>query len=243
MTGYRIDDLARVAGTTVRNVRAYQERGLLAPPRREGRIVLYGDGHLARLRLILSLLERGATLALIGDLVAAWEGGHSIADALGLEAALLAPVTEDAGDVLGVDALAARLGVVPSEAELTRAVELGILGPCDAGYVVLSPRLLQIGVELVGSGVPVSALLGHVAALRGRVDAIVEEFMGLATEHLLGELLARMTASNELHDTAALIRRLRPVAKTVVDIELDRALDSAIADTIARALSPTSAPR
>jgi DNA-binding transcriptional MerR regulator len=32
MTEYRIDELAREAGTTVRNVRAYQERGLLAPP-------------------------------------------------------------------------------------------------------------------------------------------------------------------------------------------------------------------
>ena len=29
MAEYRIDDLARAAGTTVRNVRAYQDRGLL----------------------------------------------------------------------------------------------------------------------------------------------------------------------------------------------------------------------
>ena len=32
MAEYRIDDLARAAGTTARNVRAYQERGLLPPP-------------------------------------------------------------------------------------------------------------------------------------------------------------------------------------------------------------------
>ena len=44
----RIDDLAREAGTTVRNVRAYQDRGLLAPPRREGRVAWYGEGHLVR---------------------------------------------------------------------------------------------------------------------------------------------------------------------------------------------------
>src|SRR3546814_2435836 len=31
---YTIDELARVAGTTVRNVRAYQDRGLLSPPER-----------------------------------------------------------------------------------------------------------------------------------------------------------------------------------------------------------------
>ena len=51
MADYRIDDLARAAGTTVRNVRAYQERGLLPPPRREGRVALYGDAHLARHRV------------------------------------------------------------------------------------------------------------------------------------------------------------------------------------------------
>jgi hypothetical protein len=54
-----IDQLAREAGTTVRNVRAYQERGLLPPPDREGRVGVYGEGHLARLRLIASLAERG----------------------------------------------------------------------------------------------------------------------------------------------------------------------------------------
>lgn len=32
----RIEELAEVAETTVRNVRAYQERGLLPSPRREG---------------------------------------------------------------------------------------------------------------------------------------------------------------------------------------------------------------
>ncbi|MFB9386717.1 MerR family transcriptional regulator [Pseudonocardia petroleophila] len=35
---YRIDELAHTAGTTVRNIRAYQDRGLLPPPRRVGRV-------------------------------------------------------------------------------------------------------------------------------------------------------------------------------------------------------------
>ena len=65
----RIDDLARAAGATVRNVRAYQDRGLLDPPRREGRVALYnqgGRGQFAvcdekggRLETIVPLLEGG----------------------------------------------------------------------------------------------------------------------------------------------------------------------------------------
>jgi DNA-binding transcriptional MerR regulator len=68
-----IDELAREAGTTVRNVRVYQDRGLLAPPERRGRIGLYGPDHLRRLRLVLRMLERGYPLAAIRELVEAWE--------------------------------------------------------------------------------------------------------------------------------------------------------------------------
>jgi len=83
---YRIDELARLAGTTVRNVRAYQDRGLLPPPRRSGRVGLYTRQHLARLELITRLLERGYTLANIGELISAWEAGTDVAGLLGLEA-------------------------------------------------------------------------------------------------------------------------------------------------------------
>jgi DNA-binding transcriptional MerR regulator len=40
---YRVAEVARLAGMTVRNVRVYQDRGLLPPPRRQGRIGLYSD--------------------------------------------------------------------------------------------------------------------------------------------------------------------------------------------------------
>ena len=38
---YTVDELARVTDTTVRNVRAYQDRGLLAPPEKRGRVAVY----------------------------------------------------------------------------------------------------------------------------------------------------------------------------------------------------------
>src|SRR5579862_7107656 len=88
---YRIDELARLGETTVRNIRAYQDRGLLPPPRRAGRVGLYGPAHLARLRLIGQLLRRGYGLSNIAELLGAWEGGQDLADLLGLEAALTEP--------------------------------------------------------------------------------------------------------------------------------------------------------
>src|SRR5437899_993755 len=104
-TEFRIDELAREAGTTVRNVRAYQDRGLLPPPRRSGRVGLYTDAHLARLRLIGHLLERGYTLANIDELVSAWERGQDIGELLGLEAALVQPWSDEVAGTITTEAL------------------------------------------------------------------------------------------------------------------------------------------
>ncbi|HXA11888.1 MAG TPA: MerR family transcriptional regulator, partial [Mycobacterium sp.] len=120
MTEYRIDDLARAAGTTARNVRAYQERGLLPPPEKRGRVGYYNDSHLARLKLIDSLLSRGFTTAHIQDFITSWETGNDIAEVLGLEDTLterwaqgetMRVPRELVGDVLGAhdDAVIERL--------------------------------------------------------------------------------------------------------------------------------------
>src|SRR5690606_556046 len=91
MPNYRIDDLARAAGTTSRNVRAYQERGLLPPPvGKDGRASIYDDTHLERLRLIDALLQRGFTTAHIADFITSWETGKDLTEVLGLQRAATA---------------------------------------------------------------------------------------------------------------------------------------------------------
>ena len=61
--------LAEAVGMTARNVRAYQTRGLLQPPRRAGRNSLYGDEHLRRLLQVKRARARGASLALLRTLI------------------------------------------------------------------------------------------------------------------------------------------------------------------------------
>src|SRR5580700_6221771 len=80
-----IEELASQAGTATTTVRMYQAKGLLPPPERRGRIGYYGQGHLARLRLIAQLQEQGFSLASIKRLTDAWEDGRSLDDVLGLE--------------------------------------------------------------------------------------------------------------------------------------------------------------
>ena len=49
----------------MRNVRAYAARGLIDPPRLEGRTGYYHLGHLQRLQLVREFLDRGYTLAAV----------------------------------------------------------------------------------------------------------------------------------------------------------------------------------
>lgn len=64
-TQFSIDELARATHLSIRTIRAHQTRGLLPPPRREGRTVVYSRQHLHRLRQITVLQERGYNLAAI----------------------------------------------------------------------------------------------------------------------------------------------------------------------------------
>lgn len=59
---WRIDDLARLSGTTVDTVRFYQREGLLPPATRHGRSTVYGPAHLERLERIRDLQARHFTL-------------------------------------------------------------------------------------------------------------------------------------------------------------------------------------
>ena len=75
---YTIDELAREAGTTVRSLRVYHERGVLPPPRVKGRTGFYGAEHLNRVRSSSRLLDRGIKLNGIKELLAAWDRGDDL---------------------------------------------------------------------------------------------------------------------------------------------------------------------
>jgi DNA-binding transcriptional MerR regulator len=79
-----VDDLARAAATSTRNIRALQTKGLLPGPALLGRTGEYGTEHLVRLQAVLRLQAKGFSLAAIKELLAAWEHGLSLEDVLGL---------------------------------------------------------------------------------------------------------------------------------------------------------------
>ena len=80
-----IDELAHAAGVVVSTVRLYQNRGLLPPPVKRGRVGYYGVDHLGRLRLVGELQDRGFSLAGIKALLDGMDRGESLQAVLGVE--------------------------------------------------------------------------------------------------------------------------------------------------------------
>jgi len=68
-----IGEMAREFGVSLRTLRFYEDRGLLAP-RRDGTARFYGASERLRLQMILKGRRLGFTLAEIGDLIGAKSG-------------------------------------------------------------------------------------------------------------------------------------------------------------------------
>ncbi|MET9888632.1 MerR family transcriptional regulator [Streptomyces sp. NPDC006465] len=225
---YRIEDLAHHSGATVRTIRAYQDRGLLPRPERRGRANVYADAHLARLRQIADLLDRGYTLASIKELLEAWDAGRGLGGILGLVAEVDGPWTDEEAARISRAELDERFGGRPDDAAVADAVELGVLEPIpgeDGAFVVPSPQELSVAVELYTAGVPLSAISGHLRELRGQVEHIASRFLEFTTEHVFARYLGEHPPSDaEAAEAASLVRRLRPLAQQTVDAELARAM-------------------
>src|SRR6188474_2485884 len=62
-SAFSLTDLSRLADVTPRTIRYYITQGLLAAPTGSGHAARYGEGHLARLRLIRRLQREHLPLA------------------------------------------------------------------------------------------------------------------------------------------------------------------------------------
>lgn len=243
---YRIEDLAHLSGATVRTIRAYQDRGLLPRPERRGRSNVYGDAHLARLRQIADLLDRGYTLASIKELLEAWDTGRGLGGVLGLVAEVNGPWTDEQADRITRAELDEMFGGVPDERAVQAAVELGVLEPVpgrDDEFLMPSPQELAVAAELYAAGVPLLAIAGHLRELRGQVEHIATRFLEFTTEHVFARYLGhRPPTDADAAEAASLVRRLRPLARQTVDAELARAMRTFAPRHLQQHLAP-DAPR
>ena len=228
---YSIDALAQAAGTTVRNVRSYQERGLLPPPERRGRTAVYTDAHLARLRVIARMLERGYSLGNVAELISAWQGGQDIGQLLGLESALTSPWSDEKPTLLPLERVQALFGGELPVNAVVKCLELGILQPEPEGdcFRVPSMKLLQVGAALAKHGIPIEELLGIIGGLRANVEKVAADLVQLIVHYVFDRHgKDRLPPAEEAPHLAELVWQLRPMAMQAVDAEVARAMELAV---------------
>lgn len=226
---YTVDELARAAGVTVRSVRVYHERGLLPPPQVRGRTGYYGPVHLARLRAVGRLLDRGMKLAGIKELFHAWDRGEGLAEVLGFVEEVATPYYEPAPATVTRQQLN-RFGT-GRPGNLERAIALGIYEPTDDPdtFNVRSPRLNQVGAALVRAGLPIERVLDETELLKEDCDRIAARHAGLFME-LIWKPYKRSARTPEdlakVTDYLAATRHL-PVeaASELIELGLQRSLE------------------
>lgn len=225
--GLTIEELAQRAGTKTSTIRMYQSRGLLPPPQVSGRVGYYSPAHLARLRLIARLQERGYSLNAIKELLDGWTQGASLTDVLGLEQQLVAG--SGAAEITNEDFAALFPdGEIDAEAA-RRAVDLGLVAFDEETGTVRTPSraFLTVGRELGRRGVPSAVSLDEYELLAADARRIADRFVALFERYVLADpaTLPALTAE---------IRQFRELAALAVQELMATALDQAAADTVAR---------
>jgi DNA-binding transcriptional MerR regulator len=214
---YRVEELAAAAEVGVDTVRFYQARGLLPPPRREGRVARYGEAHLERLRRIRRLQREGFKLAQIGKLLEP-EAGEA--------PELLAALARQSvgGRSLGRAALAAEAGV--PEALLRAAEAAGLLEPIrvdgEERFGESDVEMARAGLLLLESGFPLQKLLEHAVGHAEHVRALSDAAIDLFDDYV------RKPGGSPVDDATvtALFEKLLPQVTRLVALHFQRTLVS-----------------
>lgn len=222
-TEYRLDDLARQAEVASTTVRLYQSKGLVAPPRLEGRTGWYDDSHLSRLRLIGRLQNEGHSLAGIADLLAQWENGRSLDAVIGIEGELDSLLGEVHAIVLDPADLLARFPNGSMTPELMqRAAALGLIEPTEDGSVqVADRRFLDSGSALAELGIPADVILDEWDALVAHTDDIADRFITIFETHLAPNDWKSGLDTDQARELATTLAQLHATARQVLIAALD----------------------
>jgi len=229
---YRIDDLAREAGVSVRNVRVYQDRGLLPPPRREGRTGWYSEAHLQRLALIGRMLDRGYTFATIGELLTAASYGMRVEEVLGRDNLDVPPRSAEAVTVLDRDDLAELLGHDDLDRHLDAALADGLLVPRGKDcYAVINPRLVDAARLMRDAGVAGERMIEQAQRVRRDLDAIAGRFVRMVAEPYLTVTPTDLDA-DAVARIAVLVDRAGTTLSDVVTGLLAESMQNAVNSTV-----------
>lgn len=233
---YRIDELARLAGTTTRNIRVYRDRDLLPPPLRVGRIALFNDTHLTRLRLITSMLDRGYNIAHVREMLSAWEEGKNLGDVLGLESAIVGTWTTERPQTMS---LAAARELVGDAGAFDRMVGLQVIRVDGDQATITRPKLIDAFNEVRGYGVSADKLIDLHEQILPKIDEISDLLVQAGFEHVANRIKPgeALPADAEVAELITMLVRFRTQAVATVTATLASSIESTIESLVSQLLA------
>ncbi len=216
---YRLDDLARISGVSTRNIRAYRERGLLDPPRRQGRSAYYDDYHLSQLKTINQLLRKGFNSAHIAEFFARMREGHDLAAILGVQQAIMG----GRGD--NPRAATVALDLDPHCDDAARLVSCGLAELADDRIALVHPAMAEIVTRSADQRHYIQTILRVVDSIGGGVDALAATLVAALEESITARYGADYVPKpSDMDEVARLSQDYRDLGIAVVTHQLERAL-------------------
>jgi DNA-binding transcriptional MerR regulator len=164
-----IDQLAQRVSMSSRNIREWQRQGLLPPPARRGRVGVYSDEHVARIKRVQQLHAEGLPLDLIRRMIDTGTGNES--DIRHLAAEVLAPFNPAGPITISRAELENRLGV----GAVAQLAKLGLIADADNDPVSVSDAEVLVLIEgLTDVGISLELLVATLVDIRGHQHRIAE---------------------------------------------------------------------
>jgi DNA-binding transcriptional MerR regulator len=234
---FTIDELARRVGMTARNVRAYQSRGLIQPPKLRGRTGYYGPEHVARLELIRDLQAEGFNLGAIKRILERADG-RSVSEVLDFTRALAAPFSDEQPVVVEAQFFEERWGDQITTDVVRRSQQLGLVRDLgDGRYELRSPRLVRVAEELTDLGVPLEVALDMTGTLKRHAEAIARAYVELFLDHVWHPFERAGEPDEEWPEVRDALDRLRPLAGEAVLGMFGLVMTDAVEQAMERELS------
>ncbi len=226
-----VDELATRVGMSVRTVRFYAGRGLIPPPRREGRHGYYGRDHIARLELVRELQAHGFTLSAIEGYL---ENIPKTAapENVALHRTLLAPWNTNLPETVSRSELETRTGRALTDDDIELLVAVGVVEPTpDDDVFQVAPAHLAVGAQFLETDMPLD--VAHAAR------KIFDE-AGQKVAHDITEIFRTMwwpalrESGRSAEDITALVERFKPLTIQALVTAYESAVDESKRETVRR---------
>jgi DNA-binding transcriptional MerR regulator len=224
-----IDQLAQRVSMSSRNIREWQRQGLLPPPARRGRVGIYSDEHVARIRRVQQLHSEGFPLDLIRRMIDTGTGNES--DIRHLAAEVLAPFSTAGPTTVSRAELDHRLGA-GAAAQLAK---LGLIADADGDPVsVRDAEALDLIEGLTGVGVSLERLVATLVDVRGHQRSIADMILRAYAEDVWEPFVSSKFATPDWGSLADNAERGRRLVSALLTHLQQTAFDDAAASVMLR---------